>query len=408
MNSDKSPLTKKLLRVRDDPSVRRAFFVFTLTRVLLLAIVIVGGQMSRITNGSGETTRDMSLSLGTIPVYRVLQETITTADVNWYYGIALNGYEKIPFNADRPHNWAFFPLFPLLWRLAAHLTGEYPISGMLISHLCFLLGLIFVHKVALAFGFSKALADRSLFYLAVFPTSYFYSLPLTESLFLQLTAVSLYSAKRGRWWTAGVAGALASATRVTGIFIFPALAVLYWETFGGEWRRKGVWRSALLRKEFLSLLLVPVGIGSFMVYLYTITGNPLAFKDILVTWGRGTGFFVVTLWRYLRNPWLIAVPWDFRTINFAGAALALICGGWLLKRRQWTLGAYTLLCVIAALSSLVLQSQARYAMVLFPIYFILARAGERPYVDETIRTISIALLCLMTALFAAHFSIALS
>ena len=408
MNSDKFPLTKKLRRVVADPSVRRAFFVFNLTRVLLLAILIVGGQMNRVTSGNADTIRDLSLSLGKIPISRVLQNTIATADVNWYYGIAHDGYEKIPFNADRPHNWAFFPLFPLLWRLVAHLTGEYLISGMLTSHILFFLGLIFVHKAALAFGFKKVLADRGLFYLAIFPTSYFYSLPVTESLFLFLTACSLYNAKQGRWWTAGLAGGLASATRVTGVFLFPALAVLYWETYGGDLRSKEVWRSALSRKEFLSLFLVPVGIGSFMFYLYTITGNAIAFKDILVIWGRGTGFFVVTLFGYLRNPWLIAVPWDFRIINFTGAALALICGGCLLKRRQWALGVYTLLCVIAALSSLVLQSQARYAMVLFPIYLVLAKAGERPYVDETIRTISIALLTLMTALFVAHFSIAMS
>jgi hypothetical protein len=47
-------------------------------------------------------------------------------------------------------------------------------------------------------------------------------------------------------------------------------------------------------------------------------------------------------------------------------------------------------------------------MVLFPIYFVLAKAGERPHLDETIRIISIALFTLMTALFAAHFSIAMS
>src|SRR4030095_5471510 len=124
------------------------------------------------------------------------------------------------------------------------------------------------------------------------------------------------------------------------------------------------------------------------------------FKDILVTWDRAIGFFPITLFGYLRNPWLIAVRWDFRLVHFTGAALALICVAWLIKHRQWVLGLYTLLCVIAALSSLVLQSQARYAMVLFPIYFVLAEAGERSYVDETIRTISIALFAVMTALFA--------
>ena len=403
-----SPVNKALQRITGDSSVRRAFFVFTLTRLLVLAILLIGAQMSRVVTGSGASSRDMNLSLEKIPVGRILRDTVSVADINWYQGIARGGYEKIPFNADNSHNWAFFPLFPMLWRLAAYVTGEYPISGMLLSHIFFFLGLIFVHKAALAFGFSNTLADRGLFYLAVFPTSYFYSLPLTESLFLFLTACSIYSAKRGRWWTAGIVGGLASATRVTGILLLPALAVLYWEEYGGDWRSKEVWRRAIWRKEFLSLLLVPVGIVSFMTYLYAITGNPIAFRDILVTWGRGTGIFVVTLLGYLRNPWLIAVPWDFRLINFTGAALALICGAWLLKWRQWTLGVYTLICVMAALSSLVLQSQARYAMVLFPMFLVLARAGERARIDETIRTISIALFCLMTALFAAHFSIALA
>ena len=408
MNSGKTSLTKMLLRVRDDPSVRRAFFVFSLTRVLLLAIFIVGGQLGRVSSGSTETIRHLSLSLDKIPVSRVLQQTIATADVNWYYSIAHDGYEKIPFSTDRQHNWAFFPLFPFLWRLAARVTGEYPISGLLISHLFFFLGLIFTHKAAQAFGFGKVLADRGLFYLAVFPTSYFFSLPLTESLFLLLTAGSIYSAKQGRWWIAGIAGGLASVTRVTGVLLFPTLLALFWETYGGDWRSKAVWRSVLFRKDFLSLFLVPAGIGSFMFYLYTITGNPLAFKDILVTWGRVIGFFPITLLEYLRNPWLIVVQWDFRVLNFTGAALALICGAWLIKHRQWVLGLYTLLCVIVALSSLVLQSQARYAMVLFPIYFVLAKAGNRPHVDEAVRTVSIALFTLMSALFLMHFSLAMS
>lgn len=153
---------------------------------------------------------------------------------------------------------------------------------------------------------------------------------------------------------------------------------------------------------------MPVGLGAFMIYLHRITGNPLAFKDILIAWNRSAGFFLVALYSYLSDPWLIIAPWDFRTVNFAGAVLALGCGAWLMKQRRWALGLYTLICVMAALSSLVLQSQARYAMVLFPMYLVLAKAGERPHVDETIRAGSIALLCLMTGLLSAHFSMALS
>lgn len=407
--SKTDPAKPNLLRrtIRDE-AFRSALFSFILTRLMILAILVLGGQIGRVVSGSGDSTREVFISLEDIPAARIVRQTVMTADINWYHGIAANGYEKIPFNKDIPHNWAFFPFFPLVWGLTAKLTRELPITGVVLSHIFFLLGLIFMYKTGLAFGFSKVVADRALFYLAVFPTSYFFSLPVTESLFLFLTTCSLYNAKRGRWWVAGLVGGLASATRVTGMFLLAALLVLYWQTYGGDWRSKEVWRRAVWRKEILGLCLVPLGIGGFMIYLYKITGNPLAFKDILSAWGRGTGFFVVTMLGYLENPLLIAVPWDFRLLNFTAALVAIVCGVWLLKRRQWTLGVYTLVCVIAALSSLILQSQARYAMVLFPMFLVLATAGERPRVDQAIRAISVALLCLMTALFAAHFSMALS
>ena len=151
--------------------------------------------------------------------------------MNWYIGIAEHDYEHMPFNADVPRNWAFFPLFPLLLRLASYVTGEFVITGMVLSHICFLLALFLLHRVALLFGLSACDADRSLFYLAVFPTSYFFSIPLPESLFLMLTVASFYFAKSERWWLAGLFGAFASATRTTGVLLLPALAVLYWEMY---------------------------------------------------------------------------------------------------------------------------------------------------------------------------------
>ncbi len=371
-------------------------------------IIVVGGQIFRVVTGGVEGTREVFLSLEKIPTARLVRTIVMTGDMNWYHGIAEHGYDKMPFATDRSHNWAFFPLFPLTWAVAAKITGEFPITGVLLSHLFFFLGLIFVYKCAIAFGYDEGIADRSLFYLAAFPTSYFFSFPITESLFLFLTAYCLYNGKLGRWWIAGAIGALASATRVTGIFVLVPLGILYWQEYGGDLRSWAVWKRAIQNRNVLSLALVPLGLASFMLYLYRITGNPLAFKDILSTWGRGTGFFLSTIWGYVVDPLLIAHPWDFRLLNFSAAMLAIVCGIWLLKRRQWALGAYTLICVITALSSIRLQSQSRYAMVLFPMFFVLATAGLRPRVDQTIRVVFIVLLTLMTVFFVAHFSLALS
>ncbi|MDQ1729757.1 MAG: hypothetical protein QOD33_1882 [Pyrinomonadaceae bacterium] len=390
------PALRGLLR---DRSTRAACFTFCLTRALILLIFILAGQLKVMPDPFNTGIIDSRLSLHHVPVAELLAGEAQTADANWYVTIAMNGYERRAFENTTPHNWAFFPLFPLLLRAAGFLSGEFTLTGMVVSHLCFFFALILLHKTALAFGLASDAADRAIFYLAIFPTSYFFSLPLTESLFLLLTVASFYFAKRERWWIAGLCGALASATRVTGVLLLPALLVLYWQTYRHFWPP---------RRKLLALFLVPAGLLSFMLYLRGITGNAFAFKGALAAWGRTSGFFLMPLLAYLRHPLELVGPWNPHFLNFWAAAITIVAGLVLLRRREYALACYTLLCVLVALSSVLLQSQARYAMVVFPTFLVLASWGRRQAVDTAVRTASLVLLSLMTALFAAHFSVALS
>ncbi|HEV7744790.1 MAG TPA: mannosyltransferase family protein [Pyrinomonadaceae bacterium] len=390
-----------LRRVAADRSVRASLFAFTLSRGIVLVIFVAVGLLKTAPD-QFPGHFDAYISLEKAPIARVVRQEVLTADVNWYLGIAEHGYDHMPFNADVPRNWAFFPLFPLLLRLASYVTGEFVITGMLLSHLCFLLALFLLHRLTLLFNLNVDDADRCLFYLAVFPVSYFFSVPLPESLFLMLTVASFYFAKSERWWLAGLCGALASATRTTGVLLLPALAVLYWEMY------RPLIPIRALRKDGLALLLVPAGLVSFMIYLHAITGNALAFKGAMAAWGRKAGFFFSPLLDYLSHPAEIAAHWDFRLLNFLAVTIALACGVALLKRRQFALATYTLLAVLVALSSALLQSQARYAMVVFPVYMALALLGRRAKFDQLIRAVFLVLFALMSALFAAHFTLALS
>lgn len=387
-----------LRRIMRDRSLRVALFAFALTRALVFIIIILTGQFDRIVTGSYAETRDVRVSLTDLPVARLLRDAVMVADVNWYLTIVEHGYTQEEFNTTGNRNWAFFPLHPILWRWASRLTGEYPLTGMALAALLFLLALVLLHKTTLAYGWDDGVADRTVFYLAVFPVSYFFSLPLTESLFLLLSVGSFYAARREQWWLAAICGALASATRVTGVLLLPALILVYWQTY------RRIWPPT----NYLVLFLVPSGLFAFMCYLYTITGNAFAFKDVLVTWGRRPAFFLMTLIDYVRDPFLIASPWDFRLVNFLAALLALICGLVLLKWRVWAMAFYALTSSFVALSSGLLQSQARYAMVVFPIFIVMAVAGRRPRLDRTIRTASLVLLCLLTLLFAMRFTIVMS
>jgi anaerobic C4-dicarboxylate transporter len=88
--------------------------------------------------------------------------------------------------------------------------------------------------------------------------------------------------------------------------------------------------------------------------------------------------------------------------------MVVVCAVVLFKRRQFALATYTLLSVVLTLSSTLLQSQARYAMVVFPVYLVLGVAGRNDKVDQVLRLIFIVLLTFLTALFARHVTLALS
>ena len=381
-----------------DATVRSALFAFTLTRVIIFTVFILTTHFELpIQPPSPDDYKNPNIVVHRESLRPRLAQLASYGDGGWYIGIVRNGYERRPFDDATQHNWAFFPLFPLLLRAASRITGGVALTGMALASFLFLLALILLHKTTVAFGYDEALADRSVFYLAAFPVSYFFSLPMTESLFLLLAVGSFYAARREAWWMAGVLGALCSATSAGGVLLLPVLFVLYWQQ-----------HRARLRADALKLLLIPLGLLSFMYYLDVITGDALAFKHVLVSWGRQYGFFLRPLFAFLRHPQEISISWDFRLLNFTVAVLALVCGIVLAKRREWAFSLYTLASVVVSLSSQTLQSQARFALVIFPIFIMLAGWGRSPRVDQMIRAAFIALLSLMSALFAAHFSIAMS
>ena len=381
-----------------DPSVRSVLIAFVLSRTLVFAVLILTAAAKDVPDPNFPSYLDTTVAMHRVDVAEALKQQVLTADVNWYIGIAEHGYERSPFDARVPHNWAFFPLFPLLLCCAAAVTDDYVLTGVALSNLALLGGLYLLSRLCALFGLTTADASRCVFYAAFFPVSYFFSLPMTESLFLLVSVASVYSAKRGHWWLAGIAGALAAATRVTGVLLLPALVLLFWEAHRGGWRRK----------ELLSLALVPTGLLCFMLYLHGITGNPLAFKDVLVAWQRAPTFFLTPLINYLRDPLLLVSSWDLRLVNFAACIAVFVCGGYWLARRELGLAGYTLLSAVVALSSGLLQSQTRYAMVVFPMFMALAIAGRREWLDQLVRVFFIALLTLLTAMYASHRLAALS
>lgn len=367
---------------------------FLLSRVLLFTLIVLGSQIAFIAKVYSNSVWETRIFFEWVRVRPELTRTVMVGDSNWYRLIAVDGYDR-DTPADRSENWPFFPFYPLVLRML-RITGDIAIDGMIVSNIALLGALFLLRPVGLYAGFTTEDVDRAIFYLAFFPTSYFLSFPLTESLFLLLSLGCFLCAQKGRWWSAGVLGFLGALTRFTGILLFPALLVL------------ALQRKPNPRFNIAWLGLVPAGTLVYMSYLNRISGDALGFVHSQSHYGRSFRWFWQPLWDYLANARLISHSWNFSAFQFAVAMLLLIAGTILCVQRKWPFGIYTLTSVLVPLSSGSLQSMGRYALVAFPMFLWLGAAGRSSVVDRTIIAISITLFGWFLALFTLHIDFALA
>lgn len=182
-------------------------------------------------------------------------------DGAWYAEIVTDGY-----GARDPASTAFFPLYPMLVKLGTLLGGGPALWGVLVSLASTLFALFFVYRISEMLYDARA-ARAATLCLAFFPTAFFLNAVYTEALFLALTTGSVWAALvRRDFLLAGFFGALAAATRNTGVLL---MVPLLWELM---WHRREVgWRGVL------GVALVPAGLAAYAAYLWARFGEPLLF-----------------------------------------------------------------------------------------------------------------------------------
>ena len=323
-----------------------------------------------------------------------LERMVLVGDAWWYRTVAVDGYD-VAEPADRPPNWAFFPLYPRL-TAGLRITDSFALNGMIVSNIGFFASLVLLGLVAIRSGLPRDAAERAIYYLAFFPTSYFFSMPVTESLFLALSLGSIFFAHERRWWLAGTLGGLAALTRFQGILLVVPLALMFFRS-----RRRSRW-------ELLWLGLIPAGTAFFMWELNGVAGDPLAFVHAQSNWGRAPAFFLSPFASILNTPATVSTPWNFVVLNVFVALLLVVAGVIWLLRREWPLGAYTIVSVLLPLSTGSIQSVARYTLVVFPAFLLLSMVGRKPAADRIIIAVSAALFGWLTALMALRVDFALA
>jgi hypothetical protein len=193
-------------------------------------------------------------------------------DGHWYALVVQQGYgfhEAVT---------AFFPLYPLLLKGGTWLLdGQIELAGVLISNLAFLGALFLLYRLV-AIDFPQPVARRTLIYIALFPTAYYFSAVYSESLFLLLSVGCLLAARRDRWWIAGALGFLAALTRSHGVLLALPLAIMFLKQQG--------WHPLRWRHNPIAIGLVPAGLMTYMVYLRRIWNDPLVTLQAQKGWDR--------------------------------------------------------------------------------------------------------------------------
>ncbi|MEO6258819.1 MAG: hypothetical protein ABIP63_00650 [Thermoanaerobaculia bacterium] len=368
---------------------------FAVSRAAILLLLVVGSQIAFIGKEYSNTVWRTEVPLSAGRLWPELSRIAMVGDAWWYQRIVVDGYERPTGDGAPKNTWAFFPLYPLLVRIAGGGGSSFPFAAILTSNAAFLAALFAVAAAGRELGAADDDVERATWYLALFPTSYFFSLPMTESLFLLLSAGTLLAAARQRWWAAGILGGLASGTRLIGICLLPALLLLPLQ------------RRQRLSRQQSWLLLVPIGLIGFVCYLYAKTGDPLAFVHAEALWGRGgsAAGFGTTI---QHGDFVISKPWNFVALNAAAGLLMIAASVSFFVRRQWSYAVYSLLSAALPLSSGSLQSLSRYALVDFPLFYWMAAAGRTPARDRALTAVFVALLGWLVALFTLRLDFALA
>jgi hypothetical protein len=342
-------------------------------------------------------------------------------DAGWYLLIVHQGYKPTLGAATAPRA-AFFPLYPLLVRALSALLVPSVLAGVLISVLALGVALYALHRLT-ALEANGTAGPREVARLAVMvtafaPMAFFFSAVYSESLYLALSIGVFWFARKGRWAWAGALGALASATRPTGVLLIAPALILY--LYGprqdrppdrtllagrGEHPTVRMRRLAALvcpryrvRKDLAWLGLMPLGVALFAAYLGLAGGNASAPFATQQLWGRhfvgpfaGVWSAAVAAFDGLRQllslqghhsyfPHAAGAPLVSASHNvllfaFAvGAAFAVVG---VLRTLPLAYGVYVLLALALPLSYPVgsepLMSLPRFLLVLFPLSMWLGR-----------------------------------
>ena len=188
-------------------------------------------------------------------------------DATHYLRLAETGYVAA---GDSRVSLVFFPLYPWLVRGAAFFVHDYMAAALLVSGVASIATGLLLRRLVLC-DESDEVARNAVWFLFIFPTSYFLHIAYRESLFLALTLGCFLAARKEGWTATGLLGAAACLARVNGLILIPALAA----EVALQYRR-----TRRLNWRWFWIVLIPLGFPAYLWLNHHVTGDFFAFARI--------------------------------------------------------------------------------------------------------------------------------
>ena len=334
-------------------------------------------------------------------------------DSEYYVGIAVGGYDDPEAGSVRNpstgqlviKNYSFFPLYPYIMRALAlplHLfglsaIGTATLAGAIITLLGTLAGMFALWDLAHNL-FDEESAWRTVFYMLIFPSAFFFAQIYTEGLFIGLAFSSLALTKRKQWIWASLLGMLAAWTRAHGAALTLPLLLAWLMTI--NW--KSEIRSQLSWKWLLQGVFALLPLGAYYVWRTSPLGEGWAELQVFY-FGRGLmsieqsigswkdAFFYA---RYMSQEGLI-----YFSIEVFATIVALIGSFWLI-RRDPIVAVFSLAVVLLSIFSGSAQSMARYMLITPAMFMLLGYCGKNKLFDKAWTLTSILLMGMSVLLFS--------
>ncbi|GCE24587.1 hypothetical protein KDA_00710 [Dictyobacter alpinus] len=347
---------------------RDILWLFIGTRLLLIVITYIAYILL-----TAEKYSDTPVNIA------ALFSTWNHWDAANYTRIAQFGYQTID-------DLAFFPFLPLLIAGGARLLGgsdwSYIFVGMLLSNLALLGTLFIIYYIAVDLV-GDELSKRTLLYLCLFPTAFFFFAAYNESLYLLFASGTFLALRRQKWWLAGLLGMLAALTRSIGILlIIPYLYELWTQRVAVLSRR------TTLLLNLGAICLIPLGTLLYALYCWHTFGNPLAFVSVQAKWSRHTtwpwmGIFQAFWALFFYHQQAFGSSNQAHLLLDLSATLgfiALIIKGWRTLPKNfslWMIAFLLYILVNPAQKPDILLSNQRFVLELFPAFITLALLSKK-------------------------------